>query len=492
MAGKNRKEKFYIDIMNLNTEVTGSCILLVVKFPNETKREILIDCGLFQEGRYEDRNKILPFEAKDIDYVIVTHNHVDHTGRLPLLVKEGYEGKIYMSNPTTYLIPFGLKDSARVINSNAKIIKKNKKRGHISNRCYKNCTTIYDGDDVFATLGLVVGHEYRKTYSLDNNIKVTFFENGHLPGAIIGLLQVSYPGYDDINVLFTGDYNNNNMFFDVPDLPDWVKRLPVTIIQECTYGHEDSSKINYIFEENIKKAISEERTIIVPVFSLGRSQELMYTIRKLQESKKLDVNIPTFYEGKLGMRYTDLYVKDKLGLNITDFFPRNFQPIYRGYDRVKVFSSSGPKIILTTSGMGSHGPAQEYLPMYLPNKNALIHFTGYVAEGTLGRTLYETDKGDVVSIKGRQIKKEAEVKYTSEFSGHARADVLLKFLESFYQPKLILINHGSEESQKKYSKLILDRLNPKDLCRLNGEYLFRINSYGLIKSFPTKFYCNLS
>lgn len=472
--------RFYVDTMALHDEVTGSCILNTIKFPDGTTKKILIDCGLFQEKDYNEFNKSLPFNASNIDYVIVTHNHVDHTGRLPLLVKEGYRGKIHMSEDTSVLIGNALFDSFKVLRGKAEL----------SNR-----DVLYTEDDVEKTLTLIEGHPFEKSIWLDNNVKITFFMNGHLPGAVVVLIQIRYANreseikYDDINLLYTGDYNKKNMFFDVNPIPKWVHQLPINIIQEATYGDMDSSEVKHVFEENILEAISLGKEICIPVFSLGRSQEIMYVLKRLQCEGKLSKEIPIYFDGKLGKRYTELYLSGSLLLKkeCTDFLPENFTFVTDCKMRDEILQKINQcKIILTTSGMGSYGPAQTYLPALLKRKNALVHFTGYLAEGTLGRRLYESELGSVVDISGLQVKKEAQVKFTSEFSAHAKADELIDFLRPFENIKLVLINHGEFEKKEKYASRVIDEIDPKDVIILGRQYLFRIHAYGLLKSFSTK------
>lgn len=475
----SKTQRFYMDIMALHNEVTGSCILNIIKFPDGSSKKVLVDCGLFQELDYAELNKSLPFNASELDYVIVTHNHVDHTGRLPLLVKNGYRGDIHMSYTTSKLIPYALEDSYKVLKNKAKLA---------------NEPQLYTDSDVDETLKHVKGHPYEESIWLDENIKLTFFMNGHLPGAICVLMQVKYRNYgyyyyQDINVLFTGDYNNKNLFFDVPSIPNWVHQLPITIIQESTYGDMNSSDIQYIFEQNVLNALAENKEILIPVFSLGRSQEIMYTLKKWQESGKLDKSIPIYLDGKLAMRYTSLYLKDGLDNkeDCKDFLPENFNFVSDKDMRNSIMHDNQCKIILTTSGMGSYGPAQTYLPVYLRKSNALIHFTGYCAEGTLGRRLFDCPFEAKVEISGLQVKKCADVQFTSEFSAHAKADELINFLRSFESINLLLVNHGNIEKKELYANRVIDELNPKDVGILGRDYFFRIDGHGFQKSLTTKF-----
>ena len=474
------KKRFYVDVMAMHQEVTGSCILNNIKFPDGSSKKVLVDCGLFQEAEYSSQNDSLPFFAENIDYVIVTHNHVDHTGRLPLLVKNGYRGDIHMSYTTAKLISNALYDSCKVLKTNAKVA---------------NERSLYSDDDVEETLKHVKGHPYEESIWLDNNIKLTFFRNGHLPGAISFLMQIKYSDnseahYDNINLLFTGDYNNHNLFFDVPPIPKWVHQLPVSVIQESTYGDMDSSSIDYIFENNILEAVSKGKEIVIPVFSLGRAQEIMFILKSYQDKGKLSKSIPIYFDGKLGIRYTKLYLEDGLDNreDAKDFLPENFSYVSDSDMRDEIMNDNVPKIILTTSGMGSYGPAQIYIPAYLNRPKALIHFTGYVAEKTLGRKLYDCAKNEIVGIAGLQVIKKADVQFTSEFSAHAKADELINFLRPFENLKLVLINHGEQKKKEIYANRVLRTINPKSVGILGRDYYFRINAYGLEKTLSTKFF----
>lgn len=477
--------RFTHDIMAMHNEVTGSCLLNIIKFPDGTTKRLVVDCGLFQESEYSELNKNLPFDPENIDYVIVTHNHVDHTGRLPFLVKNGYRGDIHMSNTTSKLISNALSDSYKVLKNKAKMA---------------NAPLFYSDCDVDETLKLVKPHNYEETFHLTSKaeknkyIKVTFFMNGHLPGAVVALLQVKYRDdsgkrYEDINMLFTGDYNNKNIFFDVNPIPKWVHQLPITIIQESTYGKMNSTEIEFVFEKNILSAIAKGKEIVIPVFSLGRAQEIMYILKTWQKQGKLAKDIPIYLDGKLAWGYTNIYKMDGLDNKeeCKDFIPENFTFVSDPETRNTIMQDGKCKIILTTSGMGSYGPAQTYLPAYIKKPNALIHFTGYCAEGTLGRRLYECAMEDKVEISGLQVKKLADVQFTSEFSAHAKADELIDFLKPFENIKLVLINHGELDSKETYANRVIDEIDPKNVGILGREYFFRIDGYGLIKPLSTKF-----
>lgn len=471
--GKGARTRFYADIMSFHPEVTGSGHLVVVKNPNGETNKFMVDFGLFQEKAHNDNNSKLWCNPENLDAVLVTHNHVDHIGRLPYLVKNGFTKSIFMTTETSKFIKLALEDSCEVLKDVAK---------------RNNVQPLYTTQDVQKTLEKVVNCKYKSTIQVQDNIKVTFLKNGHLSGAALILVQISYPEYEDINILFTGDYNAKNMFFDVEELPEWVRNLKLTIVQEATYGTINSKKVENCFENNVSKAIQEKKTIVVPVFSLGRSQEILYVIKKMQTEGKISKSIPIYFDGNLAFRYTNIYLKDDIGIKeeMKDFLPENLVYVDKE-SRQSILEDNNTKIIVTTSGMGSYGPAQIYIPYYVQKRNALIHFTGYTAEGTLGRKLQDTPEGEVLEISGLMLVKRAEVKQTMEYSAHAKADEMIDFLKQFTNLKLVLVNHGQTEVKKEFSNRILKEVDTKYVGILGEGYLFRVDPYGLVKTMSTKF-----
>lgn len=468
-----KKERLYSEMMALHPGVTGSCHLVNLRFPNDERIRFIVDCGLFQERQYNIYNKDFTFNPNNIDFCLVTHNHVDHIGRLPLLVKKGYNKPIYTSNPTKILMPSALEDSCKVLRE---LSKRNGEKA------------LYNDTDVDNTLRLVKGCDYENEINVSENIKVTFFENGHLVGASIILVQISYPGYENINLLFTGDYNSDNLFAKVSSLPDWVCELPITVVQESTYGNMESTEIVECFEKNVLAFLQKEGTVLSPVFSLGRAQEILYKLKKMQETGVLSKEIPIYLDGNLAIKYTFLYLHSDLNIkeDMKDFLPDNLHYVDKK-SRSSILYDTSVKIILTTSGMGSYGPAQIYIPEYIKRENALIQFTGYTAEGTLGRKLKEAEKGENVEIGGRLLRKNADVEYTNEFSAHAKADEMIAFLKQFKNLKLVLVNHGEENVKFSFANRIIEEVKPKDVGILGREYFFRVNPYGLVETKTTKF-----
>lgn len=469
--GKNCR--FYVDIMAMHDEVTGSCSLVIVKLPNGETLRFVVDCGLFQEKEYDELNSVLPFHSQNVDFCLVTHVHVDHIGRLPYMVKNGFYRPIYATEATCKLLPLALGDSYKVLNS-------------VSKRKHVKC--LYSDLDVDNTISLLKPCAYNETIKVHENVKVTFLSNGHIVGSALILVQISFPEQEDINLLFTGDYNNKNMFFDVHPIPQWILKLPLTIIQESTYGDMDSTAINKCFKDNILSCLQHDGTVVALVFSLGRAQEVLYELRNMQKEGELDVEVPIYFDGKLAIRYTNLYIKDGLDIRqeMRDFLPENLTFVDKA-NRSEVLEDTNKKIIVTTSGMGSYGPAQTYIPEYISRENSLIHFTGYTAEGTLGNRLKETRHGEMVEVGGLITKKRASVEYTTEYSAHAKANEMIDFLNQFENLKLVLVNHGETDTKNIFAERIVNEVHTKRVGLLGRQYFFRVDSYGLVKTLSSKF-----
>lgn len=416
----------------------------------------------------------MPFDCDEISFVVVTHNHVDHIGRLPLLFKRGYNGKVYCSTQTKILLPLALNDSQKVL---ADVCKR------------KHQSSLYNVKDVETTLNNVVGVDFNNKIKVTPNIEVTFLENGHLIGAAMILIEINYPGEEPINVLFTGDYNNKNEFLNLHELPMRVRNKRMSVVIESTYGDTSVEEINHgFFSEKVLEAIEERKTIILPVFSLGRSQEILLRLKELQDTNKLDVNIPIYFDGKLAQAYTALYCNSKILIDESkkDFFPRNLVAVNCEI-REKLLQTDDCKIIVTTSGMGTYGPAQVYIPYFISKENALILFTGYTAEGTLGANLKNAKKGETVKIGGLILKKFADVSYCNEFSAHAKSEELIEFLKNFNNLRGVLINHGQTKAKEAFAEKILKEININEVGILSRDYFFRIGSYGIVKTLSTKF-----
>lgn len=470
------KHNFCVDIMSVHKEVTGSCLICVVHFPNGEKTRFLVDCGIFQEPQYIAENDVLKFEPSNFQFTLLTHNHADHFGRLPLLVHKGFEGKIYTTTGTSILLPPALNNTFAIDYNLRKTL---------------GIKPIITSNDVKFTLDKITAYNYKERFKAYENVNITFFKNGHLPGAAVILVEIYYPGYDSINLIFTGDYNDKNSFFEVPGLPERVANLPsVTVIQECTYGEnkrKDSSNNNE-FESNIANAISNKAAVLIPALSQGRTQDVLLSIKRMQEQKIISSSIPVFLDGNLSKTYTKMWLEKDIGIreSMRDFLPTNFQYSDKVL-RKTILKSDKPSIVVTSSGMGTHGPAQSYIPNYLMRKNALIQFTSYQAEGTVGRMIKDSDEKAPLLLYGMIIPpRQAQVEFTRKFSSHANQDGLYKFLQQFSNLKTVLLNHGNFAAQKDYGEKLIESM-PRVKIGILGETVFRINSTGVVKTIAAKF-----
>lgn len=465
------KDRFYCHMTSLNPEVTGSLHPVTVNYPDGRQTNFIVDCGLYQEKAYNELNrKKFPFNAEKIDFVLITHNHADHMGRLPYLVNGGFRGNIYSTEETAQGMTLALTDSFRIEKEEAK---------------KQNRQPMYNEKDLANTFDQIVTCKFEEVEYVDRNIKVHFFMNGHIRGAAIILVQISYPGENDINLLFTGDYKPQNIFFEVNELPEWVRELPLTIVTESTYGYMDTTEVSYHMESDLEKAIREGKTVLITVFAQQRAQEILLMLQDMQRHSKIDAEIPIRLDGNLAQEYTKMYKKCDLLIKSgkDDFLPENFSFISKE-NRLGVIQDRRQQIVLTTSGMADHGPAQLYLESWVERRDVLVYIPGYTSPDTLGYKLQHPADGRVI-INGKERPMNAQVITTSEWSSHAKADEIIEFLQQFKHLNLILINHGQFEVKNQFAERAGLEVNAKHVGIL-GEYTYRISCYGYVKHMGSK------
>jgi len=463
----NKAKDFYYTIRALHPGVTGSCTIIKVHFPNGEIITFAIDYGAFQEPEYLELNSKLGLDPKKLDFLIVTHIHLDHIGRIPCLVRYGLKC-VYTSIGTKKLAEIALKDNLRVLSKSKKKKKNKNKKGFYW----------YSNEDLNNTLEKMIPCEYNKTIKYNDNIKMTFFTNGHCVGALCGLVRISYPRYKTLNYFFTGDYKSENNFVEVKKLPKEISKMHMFINMEATYGTTDSTETVYDLEENIVTALENGVTVVIAAFSFDRTQNVEYFLKCMQMRGTLDRKYNIYQDAPLAKEYNNLYKKGDIGIKeeMRNFLPDNFRYVDKGL-RIKLLKSKEPKIIIASSGMCSFGPVREYLKAYLPRENALIQATGFAVEGSLMHTILNAKKGDTIKIDNTLLTINCNRKANNQLSGHARKDELIRIPKHFENITGIAINHA-EPHVKDAFKETLNKEGYENVVILGNDSCYRVYADG--------------
>lgn len=467
-------KRIYVDLSDEKDGVTGTCQLFNTFFPDRVMATkgytnnipFNVDCGSFQGLDNENQlNDTFNFDITKPEFGILTHGHLDHYGRYPLAVKQGYYAPIFTTYVTkTFLSQVFLEDCL-------KIEKRHAKKFDVEPK--------YDENDVEKMKDLLVGGAYHKRIQYNDNISIYFFDNGHVPGSAVTLIQLTHPGCEEINFVISGDYNNRNMFYKVNPLPQWVYQLPnLVIILESTYGGTKSSDLRpACFIENTIKALFQGKTCVDPTFAFGRMQEVLYKLKQAQDVRKLPPRFPIYVDGKTGIGCTSLFANRtfKMHPNAEDFLPENLTFVEDKDFRRFLINDPTPKIIVASSGSGSYGASHSYINGYCHNPNAMIHATGHIFPNSkLGKM-----KDDDTT--------EAQFRDTDEFSAHGKQEVLVDFVRPFKPENVlcIFVTHGETDSRESLIGELSETYNTK-VFNLTSDTTFRITSDGVVATFPRK------
>lgn len=424
-------------------QVTGSMFLLELN----DGYKVLIDCGVDFESNL---SVSFPFLPSEIDLVLLTHAHLDHSGNIPNLYQAGYQGQILCTTPTFELTQLILNDAAALKSKSIKRKLRRKKYGDRKVSDEKSLEAyVQEASDSFVTLA------FNKPFEIRPDLKVTFIPAGHLLGAASIYVEVQEEGIWK-KIGFSGDIGRK----DYPLLRD-PEIFPQVdyLICETTYGnrlHEAEKSPEDILLELIKSTcIDISGRLIIPSFSVGRSQALLYSLNKLASEGKLP-SVKVFADSPMAAACTEIYEKNLQALNeeAREFYSQNNSlfdfdnlQVITGYKESKSINNyAEPCIILSSSGMITGGRIQEHVRRNLGNYYCSILLVGYCAEGTIGHSLFNGQK--VINIKGRSIPVLANIIYTDVFSGHGDQNDLLEFVGYQKKEKLnkIFLVHGDEES----------------------------------------------
>lgn len=481
-----QKSSFYVEVRSLHSEVTGSCYVCKVSFANGEKKFFLVDVGMFQEKEYLDWNEKLTFNPEDIVFTLLTHNHIDHVGRLPLLYRRGCKSKIYASVGTAMALPINLEDTLKIFSERKKTSKKFSMRPENRNNGFKGSyyLELFKKEDVVQVYNYLTPVEYFE-WKYDEklpNVSFKFLPNAHLPGAAMIWVKIEDTDMEQtVNLLFLGDWNVSNVFEGKFDFPEELREVPLHIISEATYGNTKKAEIIKSFQQNIEKAVGEHKIVLLPVISQYRAQEMLWYVKEMKEQGKILYDTPVYFGGPLGLKYTKLYKSDKfpcLSAEKKDFLPSSLR-ILNTKGALKNIPTD-PGIYIVTGGMGTNGPSQAYLREMLPFPNVLVQFTSYCAEDTIGRKLQEIEQGEEILIGGRLVQKNADVRFTSELSGHAKADELLEFISGFRKLKTLIITHGSKTKKEAFKTLAEGANLAKEVTIIDRNHYVRLNPWGIL------------
>lgn len=418
--------------------VTGSNYLL-----EAGGLKILIDCGLFQGTRYNEEHNYLPFpfDPSEIDYLVVTHTHADHIGRIPKLYGDGFRGQIITSEPTAALLPIALEDTLEHISVEGKQL------GH---------PPLFKKNDLTESIRLVRGVSYAKTIQFNSAVSVTLHEASHILGSSILEFMVKEEGAPEKRMLFSGDLGN-------PPAPllnpiDYVKDADYAVI-ESAYGnriHEDRAIRRDLLQKAIIETVERGGVLMIPSFAVERIQELLLEIDILMEGQKIP-SVPVYLDSPLAIKMTDVYgtfshyfnasavevLKDHGGLFKFPWLTFTLSVD----DSKRINTVEPPKIIIAGSGMSQGGRIIHHESRYLSDPKNSILFVGYQVEGSLGRRILQGDPE--VKILGNTVPVRCHVEAIGGYSAHADQEGLLKFIAKSNEGrglKKVFVVQGEEDS----------------------------------------------
>ena len=452
-----------IKFLGAATSVTGSCYLITTK-----THKFIIDCGLFQGNKTLEKGNFeeFAFDPRNIDFMILSHAHIDHSGRIPLLVKRGFKGRIYCTTSTADLVGIMLKDSGYIQEKEAQW--DNKKAQRLGRTPVE---PLYTMEDATRSLKNLEPYLYEQTIQINDSIKFRFRDAGHILGSAIVEIWIEEEGKVN-KLVFSGDLGMKNK----PILNDPVNIDEADyLIMEATYGNRTHETIDESLEEFIDiivKTIKRGGTVVIPSFAVGRTQDLIYELNMYyehhEEFKKILENIMVYIDSPLAISATEIFRRNAQdfdeetrkhilsGDNPLDF--KNLKFVRTSQESKELNFNDEPKIIIASSGMAEAGRIKHHLKHHLWKETSSVVIVGYQAADTLGRLLVEGVKD--VFIFGEKIKVRAEIYSLEGFSGHADKEGLFEWLTAFKKfPKKVFLVHGEYDSKVAFAERIKAELN---------------------------------
>lgn len=443
-----------LTFIGANHEVTGSCHCL-----EACGKKILVDYGMEQGGNVYE-NAELPFAIPDVDYILITHAHIDHTGLLPLLYAEGFRGQIFATQATCDLCNIMLKDSAHIQEMEAEW--KNRKARRAGKQEVEPLYTINDAQGVLTHF---VPCHYKDVLTLTDGLRIRFTDVGHLLGSASIEVWMEEEGVEK-KIVFSGDIGNKNK--PLIKNPSYIDEADY-VVMECTYGdrthdrtHEHIEELAQILQETLDRG----GNLVIPAFAVGRTQEILYFMRKIKEEKliKGHDDFEVYVDSPLAVEATQVFTKNIMECydeEAMDLVNRGINPI--GFPGLKLSITSEdskninfdmtPKVIISAAGMCDAGRIRHHLKHNLWRPECTILFAGYQAVGTLGRSLLEG--AQVVKLFGETIDVEAHIEKMDGISGHADMNGLITWVSAFKEkPSQVFLVHGDDDVCTSFAGLL--------------------------------------
>jgi metallo-beta-lactamase family protein len=440
--------------------VTGSATLF-----EKGSLKWLVDCGMFQGGKEIEKNNdhTSPYHSKDLSFVLLTHAHIDHSGLIPKLVRDGFRGKVVCTKATLDLCEVMLKDSGHIQEMEVEWQnRKNRRSGR------KRATPLYTVKDAEKSLRFFFPVKYNEVISLNDGLKVRFQDAGHILGSAIIELWVEEGG-EEKKLVFSGDLGNSGQ--PIVRDPSWVREADLLWL-ESTYGnrlHKSREETAQELLKIVQEAISHQAKVIIPAFALERTQDIIYTLGQFMRDGHIP-SIPVYIDSPLAISATEIFKKN------SDCFDRETEEILlRGenpldlpdiiYTKTTEESKAineveGPGIIISASGMCDSGRIKHHLKHHLWREESHIVFIGYQGEGTTGRRI--VDGAESIKLFGEEVAIKAHIHTLGGFSAHADQKGLLEWLAHFENPQLeVIVNHGEEKNSMGLAQVIQERFHLK-------------------------------
>jgi len=421
---------------------------------------LLVDCGLFQglkEFRLRNWDR-LPVDPASIDWVVLTHGHIDHTGYLPRLVKDGFAGRVYATRATADLLKILLPDSGHLQEEEAAY---HNKRGTSK---HKPALPLYTAEEGRKAAQGVAGIGYGEPLKLDSAICVSFKRAGHILGSAIVTVEIA-DGASRRRLVFSGDVGR----YGAPILPDPAPLGDADyVIVESTYGdrRHDPEPIPAQLERVIKEAVARGGAIIIPAFAVGRTQELMYHLSHLEKAGRIP-RLPTYVDSPMAIDATEIYcahpedfdgdMRDMVMTRNCPLHCGDFRLARRPEESKAINMIRGPVLVIAASGMATGGRVLHHLKLRLPDPRTTVLLVGYQAAGTRGRLLQDGAK--TVKVFGEEVPVLAHVETVHGLSAHADADGLMRWLRTAARPpKRLFVVHGDPGPAKTLAERIQSEL----------------------------------